>query len=112
MMSWTRTSISLIGFGFTMVQFFDRLATMQGVEPAKAPDAPRVLGLMLIGAGTLAVVISALQYRATVRYLWQPRFASIAGTGTKPSHTPMLTVAAVLVLIGLCAFGAVAFRVH
>jgi hypothetical protein len=44
--------------------------------------------------------------------LWQPRFASIAGTGTKPSHTPMLTVAAVLVLIGLCAFGAVAFRVH
>jgi len=34
LMSWVRTSVSLIGFGFTIVQFFERFNNMEGVSPA------------------------------------------------------------------------------
>jgi putative membrane protein len=44
LMSWVRAAISLIGFGFTIVQFFDRMEDMPGVKPAQFPDAPRYLG--------------------------------------------------------------------
>jgi putative membrane protein len=38
MMSWIRTAVSLIGFGFTIVQFFERFGSMEGV--AEAPCSP------------------------------------------------------------------------
>jgi putative membrane protein len=31
MMSWIRTAVSLIGFGFAIVQFFERLQQMPGL---------------------------------------------------------------------------------
>ena len=34
MMAWVRTATTLIGFGFTIVQFFERLNNMEGVAPA------------------------------------------------------------------------------
>src|SRR3954468_18603222 len=69
MMSWLRTAVSLIGFGFAIVQFFERMQQMPGVVPAYRPDAPRYLGLALISCGVMALVISAWQYRWTARYL-------------------------------------------
>ncbi len=38
LMSWIRTATAMIGFGFTIVQFFERLASMQGVAPALWPQ--------------------------------------------------------------------------
>src|ERR1700687_4843082 len=83
LMAWVRTAVALIGFGFTIVQFFQRLHDMEGVAPALRPQAPRQLGLALIGAGVLALVISAQQYRRMVRYLWSDPYRRIAGTGGK-----------------------------
>jgi uncharacterized protein DUF202 len=40
LMSWVRTAISLIGFGFTIFQFLERLNTMTGAQPAEHPNAP------------------------------------------------------------------------
>ena len=34
MMSWVRTATALIGFGFTIVQFFARIQDSPGVAPA------------------------------------------------------------------------------
>jgi len=57
LMAWMRTAVSLIGFGFTIVQFFERLKTMAGVAPAAVgSEAPRYLGLALIGAGILGLI--------------------------------------------------------
>ena len=40
-MAWVRTAIALIGFGFSIVEIFNRLAAMPGVAPALRPeDAP------------------------------------------------------------------------
>ena len=66
LMSWVRTSVSLIGFGFTIVQFFEHLHAIAGVAPALRPEAPRYLGLALIAAGVIALLISVWQYRLVV----------------------------------------------
>ena len=111
MMSWVRTAISLIGFGFTIVQFFDRLQQMPGTAPARFPDAPRYLGLSLIFCGIMALVISIWQYRWGLRYLWGGSFTVIAGVTEEGKDTPMYAVAVALVLIGAFAFFAVLLRV-
>lgn len=41
LMSWVRTATALIGFGFTIVQFFERFNKMEGIAPAIRPEAPR-----------------------------------------------------------------------
>jgi len=110
MMSWVRTAVSLIGFGFAIVQFFERLQQTPGVRPAYIPNAPRYLGLALIACGILALLISVWQYWWTVRYLWGGSFASIAGTKIEGRHSPVLAVAVLLICIGLFAFFAVLLR--
>src|SRR5271155_765687 len=78
MMSWVRTASALIGFGFTIVQFFDRLQEMPGAAPAYFPHASRYLGLSLIFCGVMALVISIWEYQWGLRYLWSGNFAVIA----------------------------------
>ena len=110
LMSWERTAVSLIGFGFTIVQFFDRVRDAPGVIPPVFPEAPRYLGLMLIFCGILGLVISLWQYKWSLRYLWSENFSPIAGATKEGMQTPTLAVGMLLVLIGLFAFFAVLFR--
>lgn len=110
LMSWVRTAVSLIGFGFAIVQFFDRLGTMPGAAPALMPNAPRYLGLTLIGCGVVALVISVWQYRVGIEYLWSGGFAVIAGVNSERGQTPLIAVCIALILVGLFAFSAVFFR--
>jgi putative membrane protein len=110
MMSWIRTAVSLIGFGFTIVQFFERLQELPGVDPALRPTAPRYLGLALIGCGVGALVISIWQYHWTIRYLWSGSFAHLAGMKSEGMQTPLYAVTFALILIGMFAFGAVLLR--
>jgi inner membrane protein YidH len=110
MMSWVRTATALIGFGFTIVQFFARIQESPGVAPAYFPHAPRYLGLSLIFCGVMALVISIWEYHWGLRYLWSGNFAAIAGVTPEGKQTPLLAVAAVLAFIGTFAFFAVLFR--
>src|ERR1700752_1778701 len=89
LMSWVRTSVALIGFGFTIVQFFEHLPTIAGVAAGVRSQAPRDLGLALIAAGVLALLISTWQYRSVVRYLWGKEFEPIAGVGDVVRMTPL-----------------------
>jgi putative membrane protein len=107
MMSWIRMAITLIGFGFTIVTFFERLNDMEGVAPAAQPFAARYVGLILIGAGVAALAIAAVQYRATVRYLTKDDFAAVAGMGQAPGNAPVYAVTIGLMVIGVVAFAAV-----
>ena len=50
MMSWQRTAVALIGFGFAIVQYLEHLQQLPGARTAYLPEAPRYLGLALIGA--------------------------------------------------------------
>lgn len=110
LMSWLRTAVALIGFGFTIVQFLERLPKLRETG-AIFPEAPRYLGLALIGAGIMALLISAHQYRQMLGYLWGRDFEPIAGTmKPTPIQTPLYLITIAMILIGLFAFGAVLLR--
>ncbi len=111
LMAWVRTAIALIGFGFSIVEIFNRLAAMQGVAPALQPEMPRYVGLFLIGAGVLGLVISCAQYLWISNYLWSQQFRPIAGLRAGPMQTPALVIAIALTLLGVFAFVAVLLRV-
>ena len=110
MMSWLRTATALIGFGFAIVQFFERLQQSHEARSAYLPNAPIYLGMALIACGVLALVVSIWQYRWTVRYLWGESFAPIAGMAKEPMNSPVLAVGVLLTIIGLFAFFAVLLR--
>ena len=110
MMSWVRTATALIGFGFTIVQFFAHIQETPGVAPAYFPHAPRYLGLSLIFCGVMALVISIWEYHWGLRYLWGENFAAIAGVTREGKQTPLLAVAVLLALVGVFAFFAVLLR--
>jgi len=109
-MSWLRTAVALIGFGFAIVQYFTHLQQIPGARPAYLPTAPEYLGLSLISCGILALVISVWQYWWTLRYMWGEPFAPIAGITKEGMQTPVIAVAIVLIFIGLFAFFAVLLR--
>ena len=110
MMSWVRTAIALIGFGFAIVQYLNHLQELPATRATYLPEAPRYLGLALIACGILALLISIWQYRWGLRYLWGEPFTPIAGVTNEGINTPVIAVAVLLTGIGLFAFFAVLFR--
>ena len=109
-MSWLRTAVALIGFGFALVQYINHLQQVRGARPAYLPTSPEYLGLALISCGVLALVISIWQYRWSIRYLFGEPFTPLAGVTKKGMQTPVMAVAILLIFVGLFAFFAVLLR--
>ena len=107
MMAWIRTATGLIGFGFTIVQFFDVGRVYPNGNLVHFPQLPRYLGLALIFCGVAALVISMWEYRWMTRYLRGGRFAAAAGLGSGGIQTPLYAVAIVLTCVGTFTFLAV-----
>lgn len=111
LMAWVRTSVSLIGFGFTIYQFFARLNAMAGVAAPREPHLARYFSLALIAAGTLGLCVALFEYQWLLRYLWGPDFHPVAGVTRDRWNTPALAVTILLICIGLVAFASVFLRV-
>ena len=109
-MSWLRTAVALIGFGFAIVQYLNHLQQIPGGRPTDFPTTPEYLGLALISCGIVALVISIWQYWWGIRYLWGEPFTPIAGVTKEGKQTPIMAVAILLIGVGLFAFFAVLFR--
>lgn len=109
-LAWVRTAVSLIAFGFTIVQFFERMQAMPGTSPAQFPNAPNYLGLALIFCGIASLVIAMWEYGWTIKYLWSQDFKPIAGMTREQRKSPVILVALVLLLVGLFAFFSVLLR--
>src|SRR5947208_9590811 len=62
-MAWLRTAVALIGFGFAIVQYLNRLQQTPGARPGYLPTAPEYLGLALISYAVFSFIISIWQYR-------------------------------------------------
>jgi putative membrane protein len=110
LMSWMRTATALIGFGFSIVQFFERLSHMEGFKPARDPNLARYLGLMLMVLGSVGLAVAILQFRGLVRYLEAPPFAAIAGSAPSAAKTPTPFAASLLILVGITAVASVLVR--
>ena len=110
LMSWVRTATALIGFGFTIFQFFEHFSQTPGVASPRHPGASRAIALALVGTGTAALIIAIMEYWGTLRYLWSGDFSDIAGTEEGRKLTPAIIVAILLGLVGIFTFGAIAVR--
>jgi putative membrane protein len=95
-MPWVRTGISLIGFGFNLVEIFNRLAANTYIAQALLPGMPRYVGPALIGAGVVALVISCFQYAWISNYCGVRQFLPIAGVRERRGRTPSLVIAIAL----------------
>lgn len=108
LLAWVRTAASLISFGFTIVQFFQRLPPPS--RKVLLPGGPRDLGLALMLAGVLGLAVATLQYRSLDNYLRRDDFGVLVGPLAGHYKSPGPAMAALLFVIGLVAFGTVLFR--
>jgi putative membrane protein len=105
LLAGVRTAVSLIGFGFTVAQFFQHIRSNlpEDVRHLRS-DVPRDLGLALILAGVISLSIFTLQYHNATAYLRKAPFDVIAGASEKPMHLSTYLVSFVVLIIGVAAF--------
>jgi putative membrane protein len=68
LMAWVRTALSMITFGFTIYKFL-QVFQEQATAAVLRPNAPRNLGLALVGIGTFALLVASIQYWKYIKKL-------------------------------------------
>ncbi|MDR6634841.1 putative membrane protein [Phyllobacterium sp. 1468] len=110
LMSVIRTSLSLIGFGFTIFQFFEKLRDAGTLTHA---GAPRSFGLALVLLGICMLVIGIIYHTQFMLELRRTREKMVAdGIIHGESRYPVsytLVTAVILLLIGLFAVASMVF---
>ena len=112
LMSVIRTSLSLIGFGFTIFQVFEKLYQSQVLKNAKAP---RRFGEALVILGIFMLVLGIGYHISFMLGLRRLRTAMkmeelIHGESQFPASLTLI-VAILLLLIGILAIWSMAFNV-
>lgn len=102
LMAWIRTALSMIGFGFTIYKFFQYQAEEIAAGNIRRPQAPRNLGLSLIGLGTVALTAAAWQHRVFL--------TKIGASRGRHVWSVSFVVALCVILIGLLTFYGVLLR--
>jgi putative membrane protein len=60
LMAWVRTAVSMIGFGFTIYNFYKGF--LEQLAGAGREDAARNLGVALVAAGTVSMVVALFNF--------------------------------------------------
>ena len=96
-MSWVRTALALITFGFTIYKFF-AFEAGRTLPAAGLQFSPRFFGMIMIGTGLVALGLSAIAHRTSMRHLQ-------ADYGVTPKYGAFI-VATIVSILGLLAFAA------
>ncbi|MET0165629.1 MAG: DUF202 domain-containing protein [Vicinamibacterales bacterium] len=102
LMAWTRTSLSLLSFGFTIYKILEGFQDAGGKFVVRS-ETPRNVGIFLTGMGTLAMVMGTLEYWQLLKQLRQPRIF------TRPRYP--LIMAIIMSVSGLILFSSIASKV-
>ena len=91
LLSWVRTSVSMIGFGFTIYNFYSGFFEDFGSERFR--EVARNPGLALVVFGTLAMVIAMWNFWSINEYLRSSQVALAVpvpsnSAGTSPTPRP------------------------
>lgn len=99
LLSWSRTAVSMIGFGFTIYNFFSGFLEDAG-EP-RLREFSRNIGLTLVIAGTLGMILAVWNYWTINSYLEQSIAALQVPRHLKARWAYAYVLSAVLVLVGI-----------
>jgi putative membrane protein len=102
-MSWIRTSLSMIGFGFTIYKFFQYLKE-SGASSGFPDQRPRNFGLALVILGTVFLVLASVEYLSFLR-----RLNKEMGHKFRISTTSLAAI--MISLVGLIALADLLFRI-
>jgi putative membrane protein len=100
MMSWIRTSTSLITFGFSIYKFFQ----LEGLERNRQDRliGPREFALMLVSIGLISLLLATVEHRQNLRELG----AHFGGR----QRSLAVALAALISVLGIIALIAMIFR--
>jgi putative membrane protein len=101
LMAWVRTSVSLIGFGFTLDKVMYSFRS-KGLAPEMTASTPRTLGLFLIGLGTFPLILILGEYWNFMR--------QIGKTPAFILRVPSFMVACAILGLGLALFAIIMMR--
>ena len=104
LMGWTRTALSMIGFGFTIYKFLESFPAKEGAPGigVLAQHSPRTAGLTLISIGVFSLVIACFQHWKYVKKLRSDQPYRPWDLG--------LVVAALIGFLGLAMIVSIIFR--
>jgi inner membrane protein YidH len=103
LMAWIRTSLSMIGFGFTIYKFFEYLPKDLASGKVRRPEAPRNLAMTLIALGILVLVGAVWQH-------WHFLKEEGVTSHAKGFRSLSIVVAILIAMIGVIAFYGVLWR--
>jgi|SRR5215469_5905911 len=103
LLSWTRTSLSLISFGFTMYKFLQYMAEAGEAPRLNPAREPRHVAMAMIALGVIFLIAACVQYWANVR-----QFRAMHLRVWRLS----LYLAVLLALLGVAAMLNVTFRME
>jgi len=95
-MSWVRTALGMISFGFTIAKFFELLREKQGTH-ATLLDPPTV-GILMILIGLVALTLSTVQQARALKLLREqcPSLPRISVAGSTAAAIWLLGILALL----------------
>ena len=91
----------MISFGFTIYKFL-QVFQQQSKLPALRPEAPRDVGLTLIGIGVFAVTVACVQHRKYIKKL-----NNMAPRQLYKALDLSVVVALLILFLGLLMFGSI-----
>jgi putative membrane protein len=111
-MQTVQTSVSLIGFGFTINTFFNDVAGQVGASSGGA--GARILGMTLLAIGLFLLTFGTwaqAKYRRELRRRYPPpASAAAAWGGLTARFTPSFVCAVLLMIAGLFTLGSALLR--
>ncbi len=104
LMAWIRTSVSMIGFGFSIYKFFQYLLESDLTAGRLQHQAPRNFGVALVGLGMVLLSLAIVEYFLFLRGLSRE-------TGQKYPISTALIAAILLSVIGILVLANLLFRI-
>jgi putative membrane protein len=96
-MSWVRTALGMISFGFTIAKFFELVREKQGAH-ATLLDPPTV-GILMIVIGLVALALSSVQQARAVKAL-RERCPSLPKVSVARTTAGAIWLLGILALLG------------
>lgn len=98
LLSWSRASVSLIGTGFAVDRVITKLYSSTGTNSPTPIVLVRIFSLAIMGAGILAIIMAALDYKAEMNRLEKPDYYYT------PRTSIGMIISGILVVLAITAF--------